>query len=56
MSERQAVDLKDKDGGQIVVTVSKEFHLVKIETRQNDLVMDLTEFRQMADWVLERKS
>lgn len=55
MGERQAGDLKDRDGRQIVVTVSKEFRLVKIEAGSNELVMDLSEFEAMAQWVLERK-
>ncbi len=55
MSERQAADLKDSDGRQIVVTVSKEFRLVKIETEYREIVMSLSEFKAMADWVLERK-
>lgn len=54
MAERQDPSLEDHKGRQIVVTVSTEFMLVKIETERAEITMTLAEFEKLANWVLKR--
>jgi hypothetical protein len=52
VSERQDTTIKTTSGRWLIVTVSDEFQLIKLEDEDgHGIMLDLTDFRLLAKWV-----